>query len=57
MFTARYGLIPYIQQITFRLQKVNVVRYLTLGAVLPECTQYIATDTKGKVTQLLKVQL
>ena len=23
MFTARYGLIPYIQQITFRLLKVN----------------------------------
>ena len=24
MFTARYGLIPYTKQITFRLQKVNV---------------------------------
>jgi len=23
MFTARYGLIPYIKQITFRLLKVN----------------------------------
>jgi hypothetical protein len=23
MFTARYGLIPYIKQITFSLQKVN----------------------------------
>ena len=23
MFTARYGLIPYIKQIMFRLQKVN----------------------------------
>ena len=25
MFTARYGLIPYIKQITFRLQKFNYV--------------------------------
>ena len=25
MFTARYGLIPYIKQIMFRLYKVNVV--------------------------------
>ena len=24
MFTARYGLIPYIKQIAFRLKKVNV---------------------------------
>ena len=24
MFTARYGLIPYIKQITFRLQKVKM---------------------------------
>ena len=24
MFTARYGLIPYIEQITFRLLKVNI---------------------------------
>ena len=24
MFTARYGLIPYIKQITFRLLKVNL---------------------------------
>ena len=25
MFTARYGLVPYIKQITFRLLKVNVL--------------------------------
>ena len=25
MFTARYGLIPYIQQITFRLLKVKLI--------------------------------
>ena len=25
MFTARYGLIPYIEQITLRLSKVNIV--------------------------------
>ena len=29
MFTARYGLIPYIQQITFRLLKVKVACKLT----------------------------
>ena len=28
MFTARYELIPYIKQITFRLEKVNVWKYL-----------------------------
>jgi hypothetical protein len=28
-----------------------------LGAVLPEFTQYIATEKKGNQTQILKVQL
>ena len=26
MFTARYGLMPYIKQTTFRLQKVKILK-------------------------------
>jgi len=32
MFTARYGLIPYIKQITFRLYKANEARTFKLRA-------------------------
>jgi len=35
----------------------NVVQYLMLGAVLPEFTQYITTDTKGQQVQEIEVQL
>ena len=36
MFTARYGLIPYIKQITFHLQKVNMCMPLSMR----HCTKY-----------------
>jgi len=31
MFTARYGLIPYIKQITFRVEKVLMYSYKHAG--------------------------
>ena len=53
MFTARYGLIPYIKQIAFRLQKVccfathRCMLWGTMRKVLVQCV--------GKTCSLLKV--
>jgi hypothetical protein len=37
VFTARYGLIPYMKQITFRLKKVNHAGILSLLFMLMSC--------------------
>jgi hypothetical protein len=49
--------VMWLELILSWISVCTVARHLMLGTVLPEFTQYIATDTKGQQVQVLKVQL
>ena len=54
MFTARYGLIPYIKQITFRLLKVDLTEPQHVCIILCACDTGIKNCVKTKLPSVVQ---